>query len=118
MLKIALQKGERVTRRCEAICRAQRRRFDYIGRKDLKKAKIAQLLKCAQSEGWLSELEVNEILALGKLRNPLVHFREPLDIDRPDIRALPFGKNAYAVLEQDAKKVLVAAVNILQKTSI
>lgn len=77
-----------------------------------------ELLGAAKKRGWLSDDEFSKLDAAREYRNPVIHFRNTLDPSRPDIRALPFGKDLYTVLEQDAKHVLCAAIHILDKTTI
>lgn len=76
------------------------------------------LLKAAKNQGWLDNDEFVQLNAAREYRNPVTHFRDTLDPSRPDIRALPFGKDVYAVLEQDAKHILCASIGVLDKTAI
>ncbi|HEY8888038.1 MAG TPA: hypothetical protein VIM35_06100 [Gallionella sp.] len=80
--------------------------------------KAIDLLKAAKSQGWLNDDEYVQLDVAREYRNPVTHFRDTLNPSRPDIRAFPFGKGVYDVLELDAKHVLSAAIMALNKTSI
>ena len=77
-----------------------------------------KLLRVAKTQGWLDDDEFKHLDKAREYRNHVIHFKDALNPSRPDIRALSFGKDVYDVLEQDAKDVLCAAIDVLSKTSI
>lgn len=93
------------------------------GRLDHMKDKTArghshEVISAARERGWLTEEETLALNQLRGLRNPLVHFREPLDTSRPEIRAILQAKTTSELLEVDAQRVLEAAIHVLRKTAI
>lgn len=93
-------------------------RFFEIGRTELERANSESLLDAALEQEWLSSEEHQHLNILRSLRNPIVHFRDPGDPDRPEIRAILSAKEPYAMLEMDARLVLGAACRIANKTAI
>ena len=93
-------------------------RLSHVGDKKLALSKSGELLHAALQRRWLTETEHSSLDALLKVRNPIIHFREPLHAERPEIRALYQAKTPKLLVESDARKVLDAAIRLLEKTSI
>jgi hypothetical protein len=94
-------------------------KFFAAGRNDLKRAGIAKLLREARRHDILGEDEAKELDQIRRTRNPVTHFRRPLD-DDPDaysveLRSLQKNEHPYEVLERDAQAVVRAAMKALQK---
>jgi hypothetical protein len=84
-----------------------------FGRSDLERANISVLFREAAREGWLTDTEFAALEEIRRLRNPLAHFRKPLADGTIERRSFLEGELPYAVLEEDAKKVMEAAVHLL-----
>ena len=93
-------------------------RFNEVKQPKDAKLRAEQLLKKAQEQGWLSEIERANLERVRNLRNSIAHFKDPDDSTAMDMRGLMSGKDAYAALEKHAKNVLRAAAHILGKTGI
>jgi hypothetical protein len=93
-------------------------RFFQIGRKDLAEGTSHELITAAAKQGWLTEAEASHLNNMRSLRNSIVHFREPLDLKRPEIRALLAAKDPTAQLENDARIAMSAAIHVLSKVAI
>lgn len=91
-------------------------RFNCNGDNPKKESK--ELFSAARDKGWLTQREYDLIEGLRKLRNPIVHFRDPLDPDRPEVRAINESKSPHALLEEDAKAFLAAIISLLNKTAL
>ena len=81
------------------------------------KARSEELLLHGKHNGWLSESEYLELEALRGIRNPLVHFKEPLNQSRPEIRAMLEAKELDQLLEVHACGLVVAAIHVLNTTA-
>ncbi len=92
--------------------------FYATGRNDLKRARIADLFKEAQKEGLISEREFIVFDKVRKIRNPITHFRKPLDRETFEYKALESDRHPYEVLEEDAKVALKANFRMMEKFSI
>ena len=93
-------------------------RFFEVGRTDLGRAKIDNLLKEALERGWVFETEYKLLNEMRELRNSVAHFRDPADFSRPEIRAILAAKQPHSMLEDDSRQILDAAIRMLIKTSI
>lgn len=76
------------------------------------------LFEEALERGWLKKEEHESLEQLRPLRNAITHFRDPLHAERPEIRAILSAKTPSTMLEGDARKVLDAAIQVLNKTAI
>ena len=93
-------------------------RFSHIGEEKTARGHSEDLFKAAAKKGWITESEYQSLEKLRSLRNPIVHYRDPLHGDRPEIRALLQAKTPLIMLETDAKLILNAAIRLLGKTAI
>jgi hypothetical protein len=90
--------------------------FYGAGRNDLERAGIAALSKEALAVGWLSQADYEAIEQARQYRNPITHFRPPGHDERVEARAFHAGaSHAYAVIEQDARKVMQIVFHLLLK---
>jgi hypothetical protein len=92
-------------------------RLWHLNMRSLSKKSGESLLLEAQNRMWISEGEFSSLNNLRRLRNYTVHFQPPSDEESnvkdlfaPDPRSIDF--------EENAKKVMLAAINVLHKTSI
>lgn len=93
-------------------------RLAFSGDKSAASAKSETLLMNALERGWLKKEEHEHLNELRRLRNPIVHFRDHLSGTRPEIRADLNARTTEQVLETDAKRILEAAIYVLQKTAL
>lgn len=95
-------------------------RLDYMGENGPAKEKWRsdKLLKVALCKEWLTVEEHSNLIRLGKLRNPIVHFHDLLAETRPEVKAELSAKTTAQMLESDAKQMLAAAIHVLKKTSL
>ena len=93
-------------------------RLAFVGEKSAALAKSESLLKSAFERRWLSTEEYELLGELRKLRNPIIHFRDHFSETRPEIRATLNARTTEQILEADAKKILEATINVLQKTAL
>lgn len=93
-------------------------RLSHVGGKQIAHESSEKLFRAALTKGWLTQPEYESLESLRTLRNPIIHFKEQLHLDRPEIRALLQGKTPLLMLEADARKILEAAVRLLGKTAI
>lgn len=92
--------------------------FFASGRNDLERANISKILSEANKIGWLSDKEYQQLLKAKKIRNPVTHFRKPLDRKTIDFRAVIENKHQYEIIEEDAKYVLMVMLKLLDKNAI
>jgi len=92
--------------------------FYAAGRNDLERVPISDLLKEAQKEGLISEREFSVFDKVRKIRNPITHFRKPLDRETIEYNAIESERHPYKVLEEDAKVALKANFRMMEKFSI
>lgn len=94
-------------------------RLSHVGENGLaRNGRSEELFKAAVNKGWITQGEFDSLETLRSLRNPIAHYRDPLDSSRPEVRALLQAKTPMLMLEQDAKVVLNAAIRLLGKTAI
>ena len=93
-------------------------RFFSQGHGDPRNLTSENLLKKGSELGWLSKHEFEHLDQLRQIRNSLVHFRDPLHPERPEIRAVLSAKLPTELLESDAQTVLGAAIHVLSKSAI
>jgi hypothetical protein len=92
-------------------------RLWHLDEKSLSKKSGESLLSEALNRKWINQGEFVSLNNLRRLRNYTVHFQPPLDEENnvkdlfsPDPRSIDF--------EENAKQVILAALNVLHKTSI
>lgn len=100
------------------IERAIAGRLSHVGDRKAAKGRSKDLMVAALKKGWLSQTEFDQIKELGALRNPVVHFCEHLDMNRPEVKATVHGRDISQMLESDAKRILEAAIHVLGKTAL
>lgn len=74
-----------------------------------------QLLKEAQKENWITEEEHDSFDVLKDIRNPYVHYKNPLSKHTLMKRMIDSGEDENEVLEKDAKHALEAMYKIINK---
>ena len=87
--------------------------FFASGRNDLERANVSKILKEARKIGWLSNEEYQNLIEAKKIRNPITHFRKPLDKDTIDLKAVLENKHQYDIIEEDAKYVLKVMLKLI-----
>ncbi|NIV14354.1 MAG: hypothetical protein GWN62_24700, partial [Aliifodinibius sp.] len=60
----------------------------------------------AKNEKWLTEDEYDNLERIRSVRNPIAHFRAPLEEDTVEFRALTNEEQPYSLIEQDSRIVL------------
>lgn len=93
-------------------------RLHHLGKKSESKSKSEVLFKHAKKYKWLSDEEYQNLEEIRKFRNPIVHFKDPLDESRPEIQALLNAKTTKEYLEVQAERVLMAAIHVLNYTAL
>jgi hypothetical protein len=89
-----------------------------MGSDSLERAHLPSLLPVAQERGWLTQDECARLNSLRDARNPLVHFRRPMDPSRFEWKAVLRSMSPYDLLEEDARAVLDAVFHYLERSSI
>jgi hypothetical protein len=101
------------------IERAIAGRLSHIGEKALaRNGRSEELFKAAVQKDWITQDDFKSLETLRSLRNPIVHYRDPLDTSRPEVRAVLSAKTPMLMLEHDARVVLHAAIRLLANTAI
>lgn len=93
-------------------------RLNHTGHPKAQELKSEQLLAEAIARGWISQSEHENLTEIRKLRNPIVHFKDYLHAQRPEIRALTSALTTKEMMERDAKQVLESVIKILYKTAL
>lgn len=93
-------------------------KFYAMGRNDLQRATIQELLDEAHKVDWLTASDLIAFNAARDLRNPLTHFRKPTHKNLPDMRAFREDRELDELLEQDAKSVLESVFRLIAKSVI
>ena len=93
-------------------------RLSYLGKTKEAQARSEQLLSTAREAGWLTPEEHERLEELRHFRNPVVHFRDPLDESRPEVQALLAAKTTEEYLEKQAREIMVAAIHVLNTSAI
>jgi hypothetical protein len=91
--------------------------FFAAGRNDLKRANASELLREAHLNGWLTLDEFSDFDEVRKRRNPIIHFRPPLESDTIEYRTVTENELPYSIIEADARSVITAAMRLLSKQS-
>ena len=92
--------------------------FYAAGRNDLKRVGISRILKEAENEGWLTKDEYDNIERIRLVRNPVAHFRAPLEEDTVEFRAMINEEQPYSVIEQDSRLVLETVMQVLGRNAV
>jgi len=92
--------------------------FYAAGRNDLERASVARLLQEAVDCGWLAERESDDLEHARRVRNPVSHFRRPLHTDSVEWRGVTQRQLPYAIIEEDARHVMEAALRLLSRSTI
>ena len=92
--------------------------FFASGRNDLERANISKILSEARKIRWLSDGEYRQLLNAKKIRNPITHFRKPMDKECIDFKAVIENKHQYEIIEEEAKYVLQVVLKLLDKNAI
>lgn len=87
------------------------------GEKLPKRATLRDALKRAFARGYISEDEVEDIERLIALRNPLSHFRRPLDPSSISGRAVTEDEEYHELLKRDGRFAIELATKMLSKLS-
>jgi len=93
-------------------------RLSHIGASVAAKGRSGQLLAEALRRGWLSQEEYSTLDNLRLNRNPLVHFKDRLEVSRPEIRAIMNAKSTKELLATEARLIVQAVFTVLKKTSL
>ena len=91
--------------------------FHASGRDNLYRATSSRLLEEAHKSGWLTQNEFIHFNQVRKRRNPIIHFRAPLQSDTIEYRTITKHKLFYTIIEEDATSVITAAMRLLAKHS-
>ncbi len=91
--------------------------FYASGRDDLERANISILLKEALNYGWITQDEFDKLEKAKKTRNPITHFRKPLNEDTIEYRSIFSNEHHYEIIEKDARNVLKAVFHLLSKVA-
>ena len=92
--------------------------FYAAGRNDLERAGPSVLFREAIAAGWLSAEEHDWLDRARKLRNPVTHFRAPLGEDTIEYRSVTEQEVPYAILEENARRVLTAVMRLVAKGAV
>lgn len=92
--------------------------FYASGRNDPQRTSLVNLLKEAKEKGLVSEAEFTVFNKIREIRNPLTHFRKPMDKETIEHRAVKTDKHPYKLLEEDAKIALKSVFRMIEKFSI
>jgi regulator of extracellular matrix RemA (YlzA/DUF370 family) len=92
--------------------------FFAAGHNDMERASISRLLREARNRGWLTEDEYSRFERIRLIRNPATHFRSPLSDETIEYRALEAADHPYALIEEDARFVLQAVMDILGRNAV
>lgn len=92
--------------------------FYAAGRDDLERANVSLLLKEAFNQKLISKTEYNNLNRAKHIRNPITHFRKPLDDDTVSYRSLMQNEFAYGVIEKDARHVMRTVFHLLNKNAV
>ena len=92
--------------------------FYASGRNDLERANISTLLQEALNYEWIDQAEFDNLQHVRRIRNPVTHFRKPLDRDRIEYRFVTENVPSYAIIEEDARHVMESIFRLLGKSGI
>lgn len=92
--------------------------FYASGRNDLQRASVNKLLEKAKEKGLISVSEFAVFDKVREIRNPITHFRKPMDKETVEYRAAENDRHPYELLKDEAKTALKAVFRIMAKFSI
>lgn len=75
---------------------------------------FSKILNQAKEDGILTEDEYNIFDNIRNIRNPLTHFKRPLDEKSPEAIALKEQCHIYDILENDARKTIQAMFKLVR----
>lgn len=91
----------------------------YMGGEDLsKRVSFSHVLERGRVLGYVSDKDVSDIRQLIDLRNPLTHFRPPLDSTSYSVRALGQGESPTDLMQRDSISAIRLAVRMLGRLSL
>ncbi|NMF01588.1 hypothetical protein [Aneurinibacillus aneurinilyticus] len=90
--------------------------FFAIG-EDMTRESFPNLIRKAEEKEWITNEEHEAFSILKDIRNPYVHFRNPLNKHTLLKRTLDSGKEQYEILEEDAKHAITAMYKLINKTT-
>ena len=88
------------------------------GENDIKGKRVVDLLKAARENKLISQSEFDVLDKVRKIRNPLTHFRKPVDKDTIEYRSVMNYRHPYEIIEEDAKIALRANFRIMTKFAV
>lgn len=91
--------------------------FYAAGRNDIERASISILLQEAVKYGLITQTEFDNLNHARNIRNPITHFRKPLDDDTLEYRALKENEFEYTIIEEDARHIMEVIFHLLDKFS-
>jgi hypothetical protein len=91
--------------------------FYAMGRNDLERANISNLLREAVNAGWIDQVEFDALDRARKIRNPITHFRRPGFNDTVEYRSIMENELPYTIIEEDAQHVMATAFQLLRKNA-
>jgi len=92
--------------------------FYASGRSDLQRETLLNLLEEAKERGLISESGFAVFNKVREIRNPITHFRKPMDKETIEWRAAKNDRHPYELVEEDAKTALEAVFRMIAKFSI
>lgn len=84
--------------------------FYGIGRNDLQRASLAELLREACEHGLINSDQLEELNRIRRSRNVYNHFRRPLHEEAVEVRAIEEDESFYGIIEQDATSIVEAVL--------
>lgn len=101
------------------IERAIAGRLHHVNAKIADRGRSNELISAAFERGWLTTTERDALTKLGALRNSIIHFREHLSEDRPEVRSLLGAMTLPQMMEADAKLIVETAIlSVLNATAL
>jgi hypothetical protein len=91
--------------------------FYASGRDDLERANVSLLLKESLNCGWLTQDEFDKLNQAKKIRNPVTHFRKPLNEDTIEFRSVINNEVHYSIIEEDARNVMKGVFHLLSRVA-
>lgn len=85
------------------------------GHSDLERASLSTLLREAVALGWLDRAEFDNLDRARSMRNPISHFRTPLQENTAEYRVVTQGELPYTILEEDARHTMRVMLHLLAR---
>lgn len=95
------------------IERAIAGRLHHVNDKVAERGSSEQLIAAALKRQWITREESEALNRLRLLRNPVIHFRGHLELERPEVKALLSARSVPQLLEGDAMATLEAAIHVV-----